>query len=453
MSIPISRLKTGVNPELLSIVLIAVFAIITRLYQLGSFPYFPTAAPWFGDASQVACPPGMTGIFPGLYRDEMSRLCEIAFFPRALTTYEPSVQIIFEKISILLLGQNNFTDRLPSALASTLTAVLVYFTAKQLFKQRSAALISGLYYVFMIPAIIYGRMIFYENFVALFFVATLYCMSRFDDSGQRRWLFLAALTSALATLSKIDGFFVPVFFSIWAIPKGLKKSIAPLVLSWAPLVAGGVLILVLVGSLSGVLKQWFFGTVGSELSFQYLFVQSMPSGNSIFNQGYIKPEFWYIFAYVCLAALVVARSKAGRLLVEAFFLFVVTTFATFGMGSYYVIMVFPVLALAVGRGVQYLGRVGSVGALALYTVFYAPLVSSYVASVALPFIGINFPLSYEGDALILAPLAAWLVLLGVSHFAFNKRFPLAPIVLISFFVLLLIGTPQLYSYYFLGKAP
>jgi 4-amino-4-deoxy-L-arabinose transferase-like glycosyltransferase len=435
------RLRTHLNYDLLAVGIVVARAAVTRLYQLGTFPSVPPQWPWLGDNPQ----------FPGLYRDEASRLLGIALFPHSLTTYEPSMNIIFVKITQVLLGQNYFADRLPCALASVLTALVVYLAAKQLYKSRGAAMISGLYFVFMVPAVIYGRMIFFENLVGLFLALNIYCIARFENEGGGRWLYLGAVAAALAPYGKVNGLFVPVFFTLWAISSSSRRQkILPVLVSWGPTAAGGAVIVALVGSFQGVLQQWWFGLVGRELSIQFLFIQSMPSG--YIGTGYIRPDFWYVFGFLCLGVLIVIGSQAGKLLVEALFAFVATTFLSFGISSYYVVVLFPLLALAAGRGVWYLSNVGTHGALALYAVFYGPLVVSVIGSTTLS-VGTNYALFALKDILFGFPALAWVVLEGTSRLTVKRHFPLAAVVLTCFFGLLLLGTPDLYSYYFLGRVP
>ncbi|MDG7018511.1 MAG: hypothetical protein JRN16_08150 [Nitrososphaerota archaeon] len=47
---------------------------------------------------------------------------------------------------------------------------------------------------------------------------------------------------------------------------------------------------------------------------------------------------------------------------------------------------------------------------------------------------------------------AWLALERVSKFTLKRNFPLAVVIVVCFLSLLLLATPELYSYYFLGRA-
>ena len=333
-----------------------------------------------------------------------------------------------------------------------LTAVVIYYAARQLYKGKYAPLVAGLYFVAMAPAMVYGRMIFYENLVRPFLAATIYCVAKFENGGGRRWLYVGALLAALAPFGKVDGLFVPLFFTIWALSSGkARRTVVPVILSWGPIAAAGAVILSLVGNFQGVLYQWYFGLVGRELSMQFLFIQSLLSGYVAFDQGYIKPDFWYLFGFLCLGVLIILGSRAGRILMEVVFAFVAVFFLSFGVGTYYPIMLFPVFALAAAGGVGYLSKMGNIGALGMYTFFYAPLVVSFIGSTTLPFSGIDYPLFFLKGVLFVLPGLVWRLLEGVSIFRLKKHFPLSAVVLICFFVLLLAGTPELYSYYFLGR--
>ncbi|MDG6902093.1 MAG: glycosyltransferase family 39 protein [Nitrososphaerota archaeon] len=429
--------------EPIALALLTILAALTRLYRLGDFPYFPAQPPWVGSTA-----------YPGLYTDEGARLSEIALFPHSLTTYEPSIQILLVKISQFLIAQSYFADRLPSALASILTAVVVYLAAKQLYGGRVPPLVAGLYFVTMVPALIYGRMIFYENLVGLFLAIVILSVAKSEGAGGVKWIYIGALASLLAVFSKEDGLFIPMFFTLWVSSrKESRGRLLSLAVVWVPMILAGIVILGLTGSLSAFVSQWGFGTTGRELSFDFMVIQALPSAYDVVAGGYFKPEFWYIFAYVCLAALVLARSKAGLILSEVMVLYFVLQVAIWGMSPYEVISVFPILAIAVGGGVGYLAKLGTPGGLAVYGALYAPLVASLVNSIALTYVGgvwVNYPLSLFKYALFVIPIADWLMLSRLSGKNKAKDISLVKVVLVCFMGLLILGTPWLYSYYFLG---
>ena len=429
----------GFNPDWLLVVLLLILAAATRLYQLGSFPYFPVPSPWNGSA-----------VYPGLYTDEAARLGEIALFPHQVTAYEPSIQIILVKLAQVILGPSIFADRLTSALGSILTSVIVYFAAKLLYKDRVAAVSSSLYFIAMVPAIIYGRMIFYENLVALFLVVTIICMAKFEEGRDRRWLYFGALSSVFAVFSKVDGLFVPVFFTAWLLSdKDLRGKVKPLSFAWAPLVAGGVADLILVGSLGGFLGQWGLGVTGRELSIEFMAIQTLPSATFATVGPFFRPEFWYLFSYLCLGVLIVKGSKWGRLFLTVLVSFFILDVSIWGIESYFLIALFPVMALSVGGGIRSLWRVGNTGALALYGVLYAPLVGLFIGSISSRISIVDYPMFFLKEALFAAPFYGLAVALLFARSNHSKRMPLAASVLACFLGLLVLGSPWLYSYYFL----
>src|SRR5438309_6219991 len=99
--------------------LVLGLALATRLYNLSSFPYFPTAPPWLGADAP----------YRGLYIDEANYARIANAFPSTLSAYQPPLQILAVKLSILLVGNNVLGSRLPSAIASSFTAALVFLAA------------------------------------------------------------------------------------------------------------------------------------------------------------------------------------------------------------------------------------------------------------------------------------------------------------------------------------
>lgn len=81
----------------------------------------------------------------------------------------------------------------------------------------------------------------------------------------------------------------------------------------------------------------------------------------------------------------------------------VVYFVSLGISPYYLIMLFPLFALAAGGAMEYLTKMGTSGALATYALLYGPLVMSYIGSTTLPFIRVNYPLFFLKYALFAAP--------------------------------------------------
>ncbi|MBC7130307.1 glycosyltransferase family 39 protein, partial [Candidatus Bathyarchaeota archaeon] len=168
--------------ELLAVTLIFAAALFSRTFMLDCFPYFPPDFPWLGDRPGPA----------GMYCDEANYLyCARNLFNRT-TTYQPWLQLLFIHFSLRVLGESAFAARLPSAFVSTLTAVVVYFAAKQKYG-RLAAFLSSLYFIAMTPALVYNRMVFLENTVAFMFMLSIYFLFKYEQGGGQRWLYAAGI--------------------------------------------------------------------------------------------------------------------------------------------------------------------------------------------------------------------------------------------------------------------
>lgn len=103
-----------------------------------------------------------------------------------------------------LFGSNDFTARLPHALASILTIILLWKWRKYL---GSAGTITAALLMLISPFMLYyGRYARNEAFVALFGVLTLYAILRFLETGQNRYLLLLSLATALHFTAKETAF-------------------------------------------------------------------------------------------------------------------------------------------------------------------------------------------------------------------------------------------------------
>lgn len=105
----------------LIIILIFTLAFISRTYNLNNFPHFVPGYPFFGKEILD---------IKGLYNDEADYFLwakDILNNPLALTAYQPWLQLFLISASLAIFGLNTFAGRLPSAVFSSLSVVLVYF--------------------------------------------------------------------------------------------------------------------------------------------------------------------------------------------------------------------------------------------------------------------------------------------------------------------------------------
>jgi 4-amino-4-deoxy-L-arabinose transferase-like glycosyltransferase len=432
----------GVDAWLLALLLVA--ALISRLYALGSFPYYPPQWPWLGDNPR----------HPGLYKDEAGYMESAMALPSSLSPYQPWLQLSAVKLSTLLLGPSALAARLPSALASSLTAPIVYLAARELFRSRASALLASLYFIVMVPGLIYGRMLLLENFAALFLALEFYFLVRYLGLPSSRLAYAASAFAALASMSKVTGIIGPAFLSLAMLAeKRIRSNVGPLLMAWSPLFAFVIVSSLIRGSFTLSLSSWLFGYVGRELSWQFLFLQALPSGHIVFSGGYVKPELWYLYAYLGMAAVAIAKRREASLLMYPLTAFFTIPLAVWGFSAYYPILIHPMLAIAAGGGTLLLLRTQNIPALGLLSALYVPLVASMTASLTLPVIEFNYSLFALKVGALLAPVLLWGLANRVLYSLRQmRRLSFAAALLISYFALLLASTPYLYPYYFLGRA-
>ncbi len=103
-------------------------------------------------------------------------------------------------LSYLLLGDNDFTSRLPAVLFSIAT-VLAMWKYRRYFG-RVGALIGGLFMLISPFILYYGRYTRNDAFVALWGVITLYAVLRYLEGGKDKFLLLLAGVFALQFTTK-----------------------------------------------------------------------------------------------------------------------------------------------------------------------------------------------------------------------------------------------------------
>ena len=101
-----------------------------------------------------------------------------------------------------LLGFNELSARLPSAIFAVLTVVLVYFFGVKLFKSRFIGFLSGVILVTNADFWYYGRISMLDVTVTFFITATLFFAFLFFEHFKKRYAFLSGVFCGIGVLTK-----------------------------------------------------------------------------------------------------------------------------------------------------------------------------------------------------------------------------------------------------------
>lgn len=247
-------------------------------------------------------------------------------------------------------GVSEWTARLPGALLTALSVPLLYAIGRELFATQRAALFGAGVYLGMLPMVRHGRLAMLDGAALCFFLLMVYCLLRARRTPV--WGLGLGLAFALVCLTKgILGLLllgVVLVFVALDCPQLLRS-----VYLWGGLVAGSLA----VGWWYGA--QWlhygleYMGYVGGEKNFARVWKSTDQ------NQGppwyYLLELLKYTWPWLIFLpqALVLAwRSRAESwarlvLLWLAIFLVVISAMAT--KLPWYVLPVYPAIALAVGH--------------------------------------------------------------------------------------------------------
>lgn len=446
----------------------AVFAValFSRLYDLSSFPYFSPGYPVCGGLPDCK---GKYLLLPGLYSDEIYNFFQSQSTSSIVSNFGGGpVASFMIFLSTSFLGTTSFAVRLPFALISSFTSLFVYLTTNMLTNgQRRAALVSALYFIIMMPALVYGRMAFGENLIGLLFMINIYSTLKIKylpANGRRIWFLLAGLSAGLSIVVKFDGIIVLIYFAVFIFKehlftrRALYVTLAMVFGILTPLVA---LQLITKDAFSFVMARLypFAIEVGTQLGFlNYFLFETLPSGATVSWSLFDRvPEYWYILLFVAILALLMNKNfkqyydlifPIGILL--AFFAMFSGSF-----GSYYLIMIQPILAVGFGPGMKQLLRVPPVAALLFFALLFMPLVTSVGEVLFTPSNLGNSPIFNSSllawNLSIALPIGFLLVLSTRIKRPDSKwRVRINAMLFISFVVALVVAsflTPDLYPYY------
>lgn len=408
--------------------------------------------------------------FAGLYDDEVVNVQNSHSLIGIISNTGGPIAPILINLSTTFFGKSVFAVRLPFAIVSSVSALVVYWASKQISGKNILSLLSSLYFIIMMPALIYGRMAFAENVIALFFIITFLCTLKIKrDPSNRLWFALASIFSVLSLIVKLDGAFVALYLIIFLYKeKLLRKGFSYF---WITFIFGVLLPLGLVqffadfGLVIARKVDYFVFSMGNQITlFRSFFIDTLPSGVPILagstsiaaGIANLTPEFWYLVLYICLGALAFGDLIKYTDLYFAIGIFVIFAGVFSGAaGDYWIIMIQPVLAISFGPGLLRLLRMPLAMGFAFYTFVFLPLATSLGIFLFAPLlvgtINIhNYALSLWYLSALIPPAALFLI--GARFHVNNEKYR----VLINafflgfFFATLFVATflvPVLYPYY------
>lgn len=170
---PLSTYLPRWNIETLLVIVILVLAVISRFYHLDL---------------RVMSHDEVNHVVPSweLYRGNGYRQDPVTHGP---------LQFHLMALSFFMLGDNDFSARVPPALFSVAAVAFVLFAFRR-YLGRMGALIAGFLFLISPFMMYYGRYARNEAYIELFFVLTIYSMLRYLEKGDRFSLYL--LTAAIA---------------------------------------------------------------------------------------------------------------------------------------------------------------------------------------------------------------------------------------------------------------
>lgn len=251
----------------------------------------------------------------------------------------------------LLNGQNTFqkiqlsTIRLVPIALSLATTYLLFLLAKNLFGFETG-IMALLIYAVTTTFVINGRVAISENLVAFWFVLAGYLYVRWREKLTEKRTIILGIICGLTFLTQVLSTALFAAFLFYFFIK--KEKIRTIVLFALPFVIS-VLLYLLYGVYFGWDQFMLINTVQSlrpigPQTFWYIF-----STPIIINKIYF--DGWYIFSFLMLLLFLFDKKNLNIALIPFFYiLLLVLTLTERGQSGWYVIPLFPFMALAASKG-------------------------------------------------------------------------------------------------------
>lgn len=186
-------------------------------------------------------------------------------------------------------GINEFSARLPSAIAAFLSVIVVYFFAKYLFKSRLVGFLSGLMLVTTAHVWYYGRLGMLDVTVGFFILASLFFAYKFLETYKYKFAVYSGLLTGFAIMTKAIVGLLPVgIIFIYLIYLIISNQIV-----LKKVLLGTLYYLV---SLVVIAVPWhLISYIEHGQRFIDVYIKEHILGRGLTNvQGKTRPFFWYI---------------------------------------------------------------------------------------------------------------------------------------------------------------
>ena len=310
----------------IALLLIILLGAYLRFHHLGTVPH------WYPDeGSNVA-------VAAALARGESAYMVfgQSSFInPRPYLFYLPLI-VLFK-----LGGVDILWARLISASCGFLSLILLYPVARALTDRRTA-LLAALFYAIYPAAVVYSRFAFTYDLLAPLYLLGLYALYRYLVSDRLLWLIGSALCAGLALVTDLAGVTFFLFLFLALIVRRPRHLLLALPVSLFPLFVWGL---------------WMWMAGGEAFLFDVRFTLSRTTASLgeqlarvvFFYRAGLEGEVWLALGSLGLLALPERRSRwlLGGLHFGSL-LFLTRTGAIFGLATYFLIPLFPVVSIGMG---------------------------------------------------------------------------------------------------------
>jgi len=188
-----------------------------RLWKINAIGFNTDEAVYAGQAAGIAHDPTLQPFFPVFRAHPLLFQTFLAFF------YQ--------------FGTSDLVGRLVAAAIGVATIYVVYRLGNLLYGTR-AGVIAALIFAFMPYHVVVSRQVLLDGPLTLFATLTLYCIARYADSGDRKWLYAAGAAMGLTTLSKETGILmIGAVYAFFALTPAIRLKLRDFLISVGVMVA------------------------------------------------------------------------------------------------------------------------------------------------------------------------------------------------------------------------